>query len=442
MSETFHPGDLRGRVLRSGGWTLARTVLVALLQAATLIILFRLLEPDDFGAISIVTVVLAIAQAFTQTGVDLALVREGGDVRRYLDSFWSLQVVRGVILGGIIAVLAAPIAIWQGTPLLTDYLLVASLVPILEGLRSVSPILFNRALDQKRPVIADSTCSILSFGALVGLAVWLRSPWAIVINQVFSTLIRSASYHIVHPVRTRFTLRWSLLRRFARFGVGFNLSQSTRYLVDTVDRLLIGRHLGMHTLGIYDRSHVLAHYGQSQLPQFLAAVVFPGFSRVLSDPARFRRLARRFLLTATLGGVAIAGLVRLFDEPLLAVAAGSRSPEILPFFRILLVLAVCRGIALLGHVLLDVSGRPQIQAVCNTAHVLWLVVALPFALATGELTIVCGVAVAGGALNATLTLISLGAVAWARGRGSATPSAHSRQGGTLAPAQAESTPRR
>jgi len=403
----LRPGELRDRVIRSFGWTAVRVATMALLQAATLMILFRLLEPEEFGAISVVTVVLCIAQALTHTGVDLALVREPGDIRRYLDPFWSLQVVRGLVLGGAVAALAVPISLWQGSPRLADYLLVSSLVPVFEGLRGVSPILFNRALEQRRAVVVDVICAAISFATLISLALRLRSPWAVVWSQVVSTLVRSVAYTVASPVRARFTLAWGPLRRFWRFGIGYNLAQSSRYLVDTVDRLLIGRQLGMHTLGLYDRSHVLAHYGLSQLPAFFATVVFPAFSRVRGDPARFRRLARRFLLVGSLAGCSVAGLVRLLDESLLAIVAGERAAEILPFFRILLVLALLRGIALLGHVLLDVVGRPQVQAAANGAQVLWLLVALPVAVGSGELAIVCVAAVAGGALNALLTTLAL-----------------------------------
>ena len=406
MTANPPPPRLRNRVLSSGGWSLARTAITATTQFATLIVLLRLLETEDFGELSVVMVVLTLTQAFTQTGVDLALVRERGEITRFLNPFFSLQVIRGAALGAVVALAAYPMALWQGAPVLAEYLLLASLVPILEGLRGVSALVYLRNLDQKVPTIIEGSCAILSLISLTLLALWLRSPWAVLINQLFATGLRSLSYHLV-GTRSRFTKDLKPLRPFFRFGVGYNLAQTSGTLIDTLDRLLIGRHLGLSQLGLYDRSVTLANYGLYLLPQFYSTVVVPAFAGLLNDRAQFWRVARKFLLWVSFGGAVLAGLVRVFDTVVLSLVAGEKGDDLLPFFRILLLCAVLRGISWLATGMLDVLGRPQLRAVINAVHAAVVVIGLAIVLPYGELWAACVVVAVGGGLSTILALCFL-----------------------------------
>ncbi len=400
------PGDLRRRVLRSGRWTLLRTICLGVLQFATIAALFRLLEIEDFAAIAIVTVVLTLTQVFSQTGVDLALVREEGEIEPLLAPCWSVSVVRGFVLGGIVAALALPIAWWQEEPALGDYLLVSALVPILDGMRSISTILFLKEIDQRRPAIIDTLCAAVSLATLVALAAWLRSPWAIVVNQIWAVGLRSAAYHLAHPVRTRFTLRWGPLRPHFRFGIGYNLAASSTYLIESVDRLLIGRMLGMHSLGIYDRSITLSHYGVRQIPSlFSATLLYPALSKIRSDTIRFWRLVRRIVGGLSFAGVVVAGALWWAAEPILAVVIGEEHALYLAPFRLLLALALFRGIAILAQIPFYVLGRPRFQTMANLVQVVILVVGLPWVFgAGGTLIDGCTVALVAGAANLLVTL--------------------------------------
>ena len=398
------PTSLRRRVWSSGGWALARTAINAVTQFATLIVLLRLLDSSDFGVLSVVMVVLTLTQAFTQTGVDLALVRQRGDITPWLAPFFTLQATRGFLLGGLVCALAIPISLWQGSPVLADYLFVASLVPILEGLRGVSSLIYVRDLEQRVPTLIDGSCSVLSFCSLTALALWLRSPWAVILNQLFATGLRSLAYHLCHPVRTPLTWKWGSLRPFCRFGLGYNLAQTSGTLIDTFDRLLIGRHLGLSTLGLYDRSAALANYGLYLLPQFFSTVMFPAFSGIAEDRAKFWRVARKYLLWVAFGGCVLAGLARAGDRFLLPLVAGERASELLPFFRILLLCALLRGIAWVFQALFDVLGKPQLRAIVNGVHTVVIVSGLFWVLASGELWQACVVALVGGAVSAAMSV--------------------------------------
>ena len=406
MTANSPPPRLRQRVLSSGGWSLARTAITATTQFATLIVLLRLLDTEDFGELSVVMVVLTLTQAFTQTGVDLALVRERGDISRYLNPFFSLQVMRGFALGAIVALFAWPMAIWQETPILAEYLLLASLVPVLEGFRGVSALTYLRNLEQKVPTIVEGTCAILSLISLTLLALWLRSPWAVLINQLFATGLRSFSYHLV-GTRAHFSRNIKPLRPFFRFGLGYNMAQTSGTLIDTLDRLLIGRHLGLSTLGLYDRSVTLANYGLYLLPQFYSTVVAPAFAGLLNDRVQFWRVARKFLLWVSFAGAVLAGLVRIFDIVVLSLVAGDKGDDLLPFFRILLLCALLPGISWLATGMLDVLGRPQLRAVINGIHATVVVIGLAIVLPYGELWAACAVVAAGGGLSTILALFFL-----------------------------------
>ncbi len=401
------PPSLRRRVVTSSGWTAARVGVHSALLIVTLGAVYRVLDPDQIGEVAIVSVLITLAHVLSETGIGSSLVREKGKIDHLLDAAWSLQLVRGVLLAIVVAALAIPIGAWQRSPDLSAYILIAAIAPILEGLRSMSALLFTREMNQRIPTLCDLTTSLLGTAILILLLLWLRSPWAVVIQQVISSGLRSASYYLVHPYRPRWTRKWSGLRRYLRFGIGFNFAHSSAYLIDTLDRLVVGRLLGMHSLGLYDRATALSMYAARQYPMFAAAVIFPGFSKLREHPQLFRKYSRRYLTTLLFGFVAMATTVYLLRTPILRVLLGPKFGEIVPIFEILIFFGMLRGISIGAQVLFDVEGSPHKRLFCNAVQLTVLLTLLPLGANHWGLEGACLATVASGAVGLLVTAILL-----------------------------------
>ncbi|MGE3166948.1 MAG: oligosaccharide flippase family protein [Planctomycetota bacterium] len=400
--------NLKQMTFRSARWNVLRLVIVTLLQIIQLGVLARFLEPTHFGEIAVVMITLMFLEILSQTGVDLHVVRTGGSVSDLLDGAWSLQVVRGIALAGLLVALAGPIATYQQSDRLFGLLLLVALVPLLDGLRSVGPLLLARDLQQGRIVVAEVVVMGVSVLTSLGLAWALRSPWALALNTVSFSVLKTVSSYVVHPHRPRFTLAWGTLRPALRFGVHVNLAMTSAYVLISADKFILGRLYGHEQLGLYERAFLLANVAVYYLPRFLSATIYPSFSRLAETPDRFQHHTRRYLFLLVIGFTLFPIALAVAAGPVYDLAYGASLEDGLPLFRLLLFHASFSGIATGITTLFVLLGRAHLYLASNLIQLGALLIFFPMALARGSLEAVC-VAMSAGALVGLLAVVAFAA---------------------------------
>jgi lipopolysaccharide exporter len=395
--------DLKARTLRTARWTVIRIVSLAILQVIQLATLSRLLKPSDFGEVSIIVVIISLADVFTKTGVDEAILRERGDILRLLDPAWSLQVLRGFFQMAAILAISPILGYFGITPRLHWLLAAASLSPAIDGLRSLSWTLLGKELAIGRVVLSEVAVGAVSICTGIALAILLRSPWAIILNMLAFSVLRTLSTYWIHPHRPRWTLRLKPLRSFLGFGIYFNTAFGIGYLNLSVDRLILGRLLGLYSLGIYDRASMLGTSVKNQLVRFLSAVIFPGFSQLLDSPDRFRRVKRKYLAVLGIFCLGTPLILFPFSDLLVRVIMGPQFIEAIPIFRILLFSTAIHGFALGIQILFITLGQPRYYLHANLAQLATLLLALPLLIASKGIEGACWAVLLADASNLLVT---------------------------------------
>ncbi|MEM7164126.1 MAG: oligosaccharide flippase family protein [Planctomycetota bacterium] len=405
--------SLRNRAISSARWTLVRVSCIYTLQLAQLAILARILDPVHFGEIALVVMVLMVADVFSQTGIDLAIIRNQKEPDALLDSAWTIQLCRGLCLAGVIAAAAGPVASYFETPGLFPMLLVAAVVPFLDGTRNIGTALLVRELAQRRLVIAEVTVTAVGVISATILALTLRSTWALVINMGVVALLKTLASYIVHAHRPRLQFQWQRLRSLARFGIYVNLGVATTYLALNVDKFVLGKSLGTESLGIYERAFLLSNFIVLQMYSFLSATLFPTFSKLQGSPDRFRHHVRRFLMILAAGAAAWSGGLYLLSDYAIPLVFGAKFTAGIPVFEILLLHAGCHGISAGIHTLFILLNRPRLTFYCTAVQLVAVIIGLQWAVTAGSLTAVAlamGIGAACGLL-CTLAFVARGALA-------------------------------
>src|SRR5687768_722315 len=190
-------GLLRERILRAAFWLFLGNAFARVAGFIKLAVLARLLAPGDFGLMGVALVVLRWVDYFTQTGFRDALIQKPGDVRPYLDTAWTVQVLRGTAVSAVLFA-AAPLAAWffeneQAAPVVRA----VSVTIFLAGLINPAVVLFRKNLDFQRDVVWRLGGSVpgLVVGVIAALA-W-RNVWALVLSVVVAGAAQTAlSYWI------------------------------------------------------------------------------------------------------------------------------------------------------------------------------------------------------------------------------------------------------
>ncbi len=293
------------RVARSSLLTMGGFGTSQLLRLATNLVLTRLLFPEAFGMMALVTVVLIGLGQFSDVGIGPSIMQsKRGDDRAFLNTAWSIQVIRGVLLWLAACALALPAAAFYGAPELAQILPVAALTLLITGFNPTNLESAHRHMRLGRLTLIDIATQVVGIITAIGFALWLQSVWALVFSGVLSTLIQLAFYNIFLPgIRNRFGWEPEARHELIRFGKWIFLSTLAGFLFTQGDKLLIGRYLSLAEFGVYNIGFFLASFPLMLGNMLNQKIVIPIYRECPPAASRenFLRLRRmRMIMTGTL----------------------------------------------------------------------------------------------------------------------------------------------
>jgi len=340
---------LGARVMRAASWSLFGHFSRQVLRFGGNLVMTRLLVPEAFGLMAIATVLLFGLQLFTDVGLRQNVVQSRqGDDRDFLDTVWTLQILRGALVWGLALGAAALLAGLQaagwvpagtvyGEAVLPAIVGVLAANALVAGFESTKVGTASRHLALARITLQDLGTQV--FGLLVTLA-WAfleRSVWALVAGSLAASAARVALSHLLLPGAPN-RLRWDRrhLSEIIGFGKWVFLSSIAGFLLSNADRLLLGGLIAPGTLGLYVVAYLLVNSLQWALLNLITTVYFP----VLSAAAREGRtglaqLYYRLRLPLELASLLLAGLLLAFGAPIVAFFYDGRYEAAGPMLEII-----------------------------------------------------------------------------------------------------------
>jgi O-antigen/teichoic acid export membrane protein len=279
------------------------------LQFGVLIVLARLLTPEDYGVVGAALVVIGISQVFAQLGLGPAVVQRDTVSSTHLNTAFWFSLLFSLIAGSLIAVTAPWFAAFFQLPKLTPTLQVLSLVFPLTGAAVVSESLLQREL-KFRTLARIEVSSYFTGFAVVGivLAVLKFGLWALVAAQLTQMCVRSIQMLFAARWRPQPEFSFEALKELWRFGGGQTTAQIANYIAQSADVMVVGKTLGAGAMGIYTRAYQLMLAPAVLVGSVLEKVLFPALSKIQHQPellASAYRQANRLLAVLILPTAAI-----------------------------------------------------------------------------------------------------------------------------------------
>ncbi|XJJ69844.1 oligosaccharide flippase family protein (plasmid) [Novosphingobium sp. BL-8A] len=256
------------------------------LDVAALLALARLLVPADFGLVAIASSVLLVLTAITEMPVIDILVQRDELQSRDVDAAFTTNIIRGLGVASLMALLSIPIAHIYADERLIPILCVLSLVPIGKNLESPALVHALRQLNYK------PTANVLLFGKFCGalssisLAFATKSYWALIAGVTTTAIASAAWSYVLAPYRPKIDFKgvWSLLS----FAGWVTLSRVLFTANQQGDRFFIGHILGTSRLGTYTMGGDISSIATNSLAAPILRPMFAGMARIHADRERLR----------------------------------------------------------------------------------------------------------------------------------------------------------
>ena len=277
MTGTLKKRAIRGTVVSLGGEGAKHS-----LRLISNLVLTRLLTPEDYGLMTLVITVLSGLQMISDVGIIPNIIQhERGEEPDFLDTAWTISVLRGVILMVAGVVLAYPLTelIWIDKPALRELLIVAVVTAIFDGLVSTKIATLNRQIALERIMVVELGAQITALCVGVVHAYYTRSVWALVFMSLTLSFMKMALSHLILPGRNnRFRWEPEAARAVFSFGKWIFVSTVVTYFGLRLDNFLLGRWIPTATLGVFGLSRLVAELPSSISQRVVHMVLLPAFS--------------------------------------------------------------------------------------------------------------------------------------------------------------------
>ncbi|HEY8257825.1 MAG TPA: lipopolysaccharide biosynthesis protein [Gemmatimonadales bacterium] len=333
VERTGAPPGLTKRALGGMIWTFSGTGIQGAIQMLVLMVLGRLLTPNDFGLMGAAVVVIALSQIVSQVGVGPAIVqrKELDDI--HLRVAFTISGVLGFVLGAIVYFGAPAIADFYRIPAVEPVLrAIAFLFPI-DGLNTVSQALLTRQLRFRAFIGLDVGSYILGYAVVGVFLAWEGwGVWALVTANLAQVTLRTIFMYIGarHPLKP--SLNYKASHDLLSFGFGHSLAQIGTVLSQQGDNMVVGRWLGAAALGIYGRAYNLMVMPATVFGKIVNRVLFPVMSQVQDERERLAGAYERALAIVGLLSLAVSAFLWVVAPEFIVTLLGPKwTGVVLPF---------------------------------------------------------------------------------------------------------------
>jgi PST family polysaccharide transporter len=277
---------LAARIARGAGWIVAGRLAAGLLGFANMIVVARLLAPEDFGLVAMGLAAMQLLTNITDIGVGQAVIKFRDAGRAEYDTLFSFSAARGAVIALLLGAAAPFAAQFYDDPRVAYVFIGAGLYPLFTGFSNPKFFEFERALDYSKEFIAQFAGKLAAVIVSVGVAWATRSYWAIILGLAANGLAVLAFSYMLKPYRPSFTMAaWRRIVDFSGWLMGVGLMAA---LNNKLDSLILGRAANTSAAGHYFMGLQFAELPTREIAFPVSRAIYPGLSELQGEPDRMR----------------------------------------------------------------------------------------------------------------------------------------------------------
>jgi O-antigen/teichoic acid export membrane protein len=302
-------GALKKKALQGSVWSILEYGSGMGLRVVSSLVLTRLLLPAYFGELTLVNTLVVGISLLSDIGLAPSVIQSTrGDDPVFLNTAWTIQVLRGVMLWLIAIALSWPMAVFYHDPRLKLLLPVIALCPLISSFNSTNLLTLSRHMGVRRLFAIDGTTAVVSLIVTIVWAYIHPSVWAIVAGNLVSTAYRLCISFIpfVAPgIRNSFRWDKGSAHNIVHFGRWILFATAFWFFASQADKLILGRMISLSLLGIYGIAYQISDVPRAIILALGQRVAYPFIAKIIHQPidqfrATFLRYRRYALLIGAL----------------------------------------------------------------------------------------------------------------------------------------------
>jgi O-antigen/teichoic acid export membrane protein len=354
------------------------------------LIVTRILEPEMFGVMAVVYVLIQGIGMFSDLGLWAFIVRhENHDDPHLLNSVWTIQVIRG--WGMFFIVLIAALILYFGNLFSTNYfqgiyanpqlptlIVIAGISSIISGYKSMASPVMHRKLELGKLEIVELISQIAGVSVML-LWVWLYpSIWALLSAGIVSTSVSTILGYRLFPFRHKFILDKAVNKEVFQFSKWIVIASALTYLFSQGDKLFFAAKIDASTLGVYSIAVMLVASLTSITETLASKIVFPIFSsQAQGDRQALKRNYYRVRLYLDFPIFLVAGILIAIAPLLIETLYDNRYTQASSMLQILVFSMIGNSLSLVSMECLSALSITKIRMWVMLIRTISLFIGLP-----------------------------------------------------------------
>jgi O-antigen/teichoic acid export membrane protein len=340
--------------------TFSNAIGTQFIQLIYQIVLARLLVPEDFGIIGMVTVFIALSQVFIDSGFSSGLIREKNSTQEDYSTIFFFNLIVAIVLYFALFVSAGIISEFFREPQLIRIIRVLSLVLIINSFGLIQRTMLTKSINFKAQTAADIIAAVLSGATAIIFALLGYGVWSLVIGKLTLQFSQALILSISNRWVPSLVFSFSSFKRLFSFSWKLLLANILSRLYENIYYLVIGKVFSTRELGFFTKAKEFKDVAESSITSSIQKVSYPVLSNIQDDAERLRRGYKKMIeSSAYIAFPVMLGLASIAPQ-MLRILLGDQWVPAIPYFQILCLGGMLYPLQAINLNILQVKGRSDL----------------------------------------------------------------------------------
>lgn len=346
------------------------------------IVLARLLLPEEFGLIVLITIFTSIAEILVQGGFNTALIQKKDTDEVDYSSVFYLNLLVAILLYVVLYITAPYIATFFKQPNFLIMIRILSLTVFFCSINSIQIAILSRNMHFKKLFISSFCAIIISGSVGIILAYASFGVWALLIQQLSNQFLITITLWFIVKWRPQFI--FSILSIKSLFSLGWKLliSSLITALYSNLRSLIIAKFFSPSTLGFYNRGEQFPTLIVSNIDGSIQSVMLPTLSSHQDDKKRVKEIVRRSIVTSSFIVFPLLIGLAIISEPLIKILLTEKWLPAVPYMQMFCAVCALWPIHTANLQVISALGRGdiflKIEIIKKVTESIILVISIPF----------------------------------------------------------------
>lgn len=346
------------------------------------IVLARILLPEEFGLIAMITVFIGIGHSMVDSGMTSSLIRTINPDQRDYSTVFYINVIVSFVVYGIIYVCAPAIGSFYEQPMLVDLVRVYALIIVIQSFVTVQITRMTKEMNFRIQMIIQVPSIIV--GGIVGIILASRGwgVWALVYMALVKTIISTVQYWFYTGWRPDWVFDRQRLWEHFNFGYKLTLAGFINIIFINAYNIVIGKFFSAAQVGFYSKADDLQRFPVQSISTALSKVTFPMFSEIQKDNVKLKMVYRKVMQQVMFWITPMLTFGYIAAEPLFRYVLTEKWLPAVPYFQVICFVGLLYPIQAYNLNVLKVKGRSdlflKLSIIKRSITTLGIILAIPY----------------------------------------------------------------